>query len=58
MLPLDDLDDLDDLDGRDALEQLVGMGFTRHEAAAALSKNGGSVRAAANELLNGATDGP
>jgi hypothetical protein len=34
------------------------MGFTRHEAAAALSKHGGSVRAAANELLNSATDGP
>ena len=45
--PLDALDDLD------ALEQLVGMGFTRHEAAAALSKHGGSGRAAANELLNG-----
>jgi hypothetical protein len=50
MLPLDDRDDLDGLDG---LEQLVGMGFTRHEAAAALSKHGGSVRAAAYELLNG-----
>ena len=33
------------------IEQLVGMGFNRHEAAAALSKNGGSVRAAANELI-------
>jgi hypothetical protein len=40
------------------VEQLVAMGFTRHEAAAALSKHGGSVRAAANELLNSATDGP
>ena len=27
--------------------------ITRHEAAAALSKHGGSGRAAANELLNG-----
>jgi hypothetical protein len=36
-----------------SIEQLVGMGFTRHEAAAALSKHGGSVRAAAYELLNG-----
>ena len=41
------------LDALDALEQLVGMGFTRHEAAAALSKHGGSGRAAANELING-----
>ena len=41
------------LDALDALEQLVGMGFTRHEAAAALSKHGGSVRAATYELLNG-----
>ena len=37
------------------IEQLVGMGFKRHEAAAALSKNRGSVPAAANELLKGAT---
>jgi hypothetical protein len=44
---------LNALDGFDGLEQLVGMGFTRHEAAAALSKHGGSVRAAAYELLNG-----
>jgi hypothetical protein len=44
---------LNALDGLDGLEQLVGMGFTRHEAAAALSKHGGSVRAAAYELLNG-----